>query len=84
MKFSVRTAAVLAAEDLVPDVDLVQEALEVGPIEALIAALVTVSLASMAFQIIAVSRVGSLAEVLPSEQVLLGQVLLGLALYIKT
>ena len=84
MKFSVRTAAVLAAEDLVPDVDLVQEALEVVPIEALIAALVTVSLASMASQIIAVSLVDFLAEVLPSEQVLLGQVLLGLALNIKT
>ena len=84
MKFSVRTAAVLAAEDLVPDVDLVQEALEVVPIEALIAALVTVSLASMAFQIIAVSRADFLAEVLPSEQVLLGEVLLGLALNIKT
>lgn len=84
MKFSVRTAAVLAAEDLVPDVDLVQEALEVVPIEALIAALVTVSLASMASQIIAVSRADFLAEVLPSDQVLLGLVLLGLALNIKT
>jgi len=35
MKFSVRTAAVLVAEDLIPDADLVQEALEVVLIEAL-------------------------------------------------